>query len=64
MPTIIAVLVCFIASLVNYFIRNTPLYLKIFPVFLFCVLACEYFAYNLSRIPRNNLFLYNFNIVV
>ena len=64
MSTIISVLVCFVLSLVNYLNKNSPLYLKLFPVFLFLVLACEYESYRLAHRHQNNLYLYNTILVI
>jgi len=64
MPVIIFILVCFAVSLINYFSKGAPLYLKLFPVFLFLVLVCEYVGYLMKYKHQNNLFLYDIIIII
>jgi len=64
MSTVISVLVCFAISLISYFYKNSPLYLKLFPVFLFLVLVFEYEGFRMAHKHQNNLFLYNTIMVV
>ena len=61
---IIFILVSFAVSLSNYFSKNAPLYLRLFPVFLFLVLLCEYEGYLMAHRHQNNLYLYNIIIIV
>jgi hypothetical protein len=64
MPVISFILVCFIVSFINYFSKGAPLYLKLFPVFLFLVLVCEYLGYIMKYRHQNNLYLYNIIIII
>jgi hypothetical protein len=55
----IAIIICAIIGMVTWF-RPSPLYLKLFPGFLFVSFAVESFAWWLNSSGKNNLFLYNF----
>jgi hypothetical protein len=57
--------VSFLASLTVYFIsKDTPFYLKAFPIFLLVTLAVETVGAYWSSIVKPNLWLYNFFTVV
>src|SRR3954464_11623027 len=56
---LITVLVCFIASLTNYFDKRGPLYLKVFPALILVVLVGEYIGYQMGMKHHTNVFLYN-----
>src|SRR5690348_14855417 len=51
--------VCFLTSLIVYFQKNVPSYLKFFPPFLLAHIVMNYLLYEEALLYKNNQDLYN-----
>src|SRR5882762_1371333 len=58
--SIIFITICFLASITVYFHPKTSIYLRLFPIFLFCTLVVELLGFYSFTNGRASLVLYNF----
>lgn len=59
LPYLIALLICFLASLTNYMGKPQPLYLKLFPPFILLTILIEYIGSYTAHNRHNNLLMFN-----
>jgi len=57
---IVFIIISLLASLTVYFQSPTPIYLRLFPLFLLCTLIVELISYYYSTTSRSPITLYNF----
>jgi len=56
---LVVIVISFIASLSVYLEKGSPIYLKVFPLFLLLTFSVEMFARHLGLSGKSNLWLYN-----